>query len=98
MLHLYAALAEKERRLISERTKAALAVRKATGAKLGNPINLGQAGRLGRDALASSADEHAQTLLPVLRAVRGEGGNHLGCHRDRAKRPEGSDPARRRWH
>ena len=30
MLHLYAALAEKERRLISERTKAALAARKAT--------------------------------------------------------------------
>lgn len=29
MLHLYAALAEKERRLISERTKAALAIRKA---------------------------------------------------------------------
>ena len=33
MLHLYAALAEKERRLISERTKAALAVRKASGAQ-----------------------------------------------------------------
>ena len=31
MLHLYAALAEKERRLISERTKAALAIRKASG-------------------------------------------------------------------
>ena len=31
MLHLYAALAEKERRLISERTKSALAVRKASG-------------------------------------------------------------------
>ena len=30
MLHLYAALAEKERRLISERTKAALASRKMT--------------------------------------------------------------------
>ena len=29
MLHLYAALAEKERRLIAERTRAALAVRKA---------------------------------------------------------------------
>jgi hypothetical protein len=28
-----------------------------------NPINLGQAWRLGRDALPSSADEHAQTLL-----------------------------------
>jgi DNA invertase Pin-like site-specific DNA recombinase len=31
MLHLYAALAEKERRLISERTRSALAQRKATG-------------------------------------------------------------------
>ena len=36
MLHLYAALAEKERRLISERTKAALAARRASGTKLGN--------------------------------------------------------------
>jgi len=73
MLHLYAALAEKERRLIAERTKAALAVRKAAGTKLGNPINLGDAGRLGRDALVTSADEHAQNLRPVLRAVRNEG-------------------------
>ena len=31
MLHLYAALAEKERRLISERTKAALSAKKAAG-------------------------------------------------------------------
>src|SRR3954470_21923626 len=31
MLHLYAALAEKERRLIAERTKAALAAKKAMG-------------------------------------------------------------------
>jgi DNA invertase Pin-like site-specific DNA recombinase len=37
MLHLYAALAEKERRLISERTKAALAQRKAQGPRLSNP-------------------------------------------------------------
>ncbi|MBA3518227.1 MAG: recombinase family protein, partial [Rhizobiales bacterium] len=35
MLHLYAALAEKERRLIGERTRSALAGRKAQGAKLG---------------------------------------------------------------
>jgi DNA invertase Pin-like site-specific DNA recombinase len=34
MLHLYAALAEKERRLISERTKAALVAKKAAGAAL----------------------------------------------------------------
>src|SRR5215208_1559381 len=33
MLHLYAALAEKERRLISERTRAASAAKKANGAQ-----------------------------------------------------------------
>ena len=48
MLHLYAALAEKERRLISERTKAALAARKAQGARLGNPRNVREAAALGR--------------------------------------------------
>src|SRR5829696_3472008 len=67
MLHLYAALAEKERRLISERTKAALAVRKASGAKLGNPRNIGYAGNIGRAALMAAADAHAESLLPVLR-------------------------------
>src|SRR6188472_1092287 len=36
MLHLYAALAEKERRLIAERTKAALAAKRAAGARLGS--------------------------------------------------------------
>jgi DNA invertase Pin-like site-specific DNA recombinase len=43
MLHLYAAQAEKERRLIGERTRSALAARKAQGARLGNPRNAGEA-------------------------------------------------------
>src|SRR5262249_39642079 len=65
MLHLYAALAEKERRLISERTKAALAAKKASGAKLGNPRNITVAGAAGRVAQTTAADGFAASLLPI---------------------------------
>jgi DNA invertase Pin-like site-specific DNA recombinase len=72
-------LAEKERRLIAERTKAALAVRKASGARLGNPTNLSAAGNLGRAAAQAAADEHARNLLPLLRALRTEGAITIGA-------------------
>jgi DNA invertase Pin-like site-specific DNA recombinase len=73
MLHLYAALAEKERRLISERTKAALAVRKAQGRRLGNPRNLGEAGATGRSILADNADAFAANVLPTIESLRTAG-------------------------
>ena len=77
MLHLYAAMAENERRLISERTKAALVAKNAAGAALGNPVNLAEAGYLGRVTLIESADDLAHSLAPVLRAVRSEGATTL---------------------
>jgi DNA invertase Pin-like site-specific DNA recombinase len=77
MLHLYAALAEKERRLISERTKAALAAKKASGGKLGNPRNIATAGALGRTAQIAAADRFVASLAPVVLAIRSAGDNTL---------------------
>src|SRR4051812_30098855 len=64
MLHLYAALAEKERRLISERTRAALAAKKQQGASLGNRTNILSAGNVGRQAASKEADKFARGMLP----------------------------------
>jgi len=73
MLHLYAALAEKERRLISERTKAALAAKKQRGEALGNPINIAQAGQAGRRIQMAEADRFAANLLPIIRSIQSAG-------------------------
>lgn len=75
MLHLYAALAEKERALISARTKAALAAKRAeeAGWKPGNPRNLAEAGALGRAANKRAADVFAANTLPLIRQIQASG-------------------------
>jgi DNA invertase Pin-like site-specific DNA recombinase len=73
MLHLYAALAEKERRMISERTKSALAARKSGGAKLGNPTNAGTAAEKGRAVCVSTADRFAETVVPIIQDIQRSG-------------------------
>src|SRR5215212_384369 len=98
MLHLYAALAEKERRLISERTKAALAARKANGGVLGNPRNIAEAGELGRNIQIALADEFTRNVLPVIDALRDAGAETLeaiscGLNRQGIRTARGS-----RWH
>jgi DNA invertase Pin-like site-specific DNA recombinase len=98
MLHLFAALAEKERRLISERTRAALAIRKASGSKLGNQINIREAGESGRASAIAAADEHARSLLPVLRALRGEGTITIGAVTRALNARKIPVPRGTRWH
>lgn len=63
VLHLYASLAEKERRLISERTKAALAVKKASGVILGNRTNLTDAQVRGREARELASVEFSKKMM-----------------------------------
>ncbi len=64
MLHIYAALAEKERRLISRRTKDALAAKKAGGFKLGG-LNAGGI------ASREEALQRAEALRPIFTQLAG---------------------------
>ncbi len=73
MLHLYAAFAQHERAKISERTKQALAVKKAQGAQLGNRTNLAEARAKGLATVKASADVFAANVMPVIRAIQASG-------------------------
>ncbi len=73
MLHLYAALAEKERALISARTAAALSAAKAKGVVLGNRTNLSDAQAKGAASNAGKADAFAAAVLPVVEKIKASG-------------------------
>jgi DNA invertase Pin-like site-specific DNA recombinase len=72
ILHLFAALAEKERAMISARTKAALAAAKARGVKLGGP-KLAQARKAAVATIEAGADNHAANVLPIIREIKRAG-------------------------
>ena len=73
MLHIYAALAEKERRMISERTRAAFAIRKGQGALLGIRTNLAVAQAVGTARTAEGARRFAENVAPVIGQIRASG-------------------------
>jgi DNA invertase Pin-like site-specific DNA recombinase len=76
VLHLYAALAEKERALIAGRTKSALAAAKAKGVKLGNP-NIEAAQEAAVAAVKAEADRAANNVLPIIAEIRKSGATTL---------------------
>jgi hypothetical protein len=93
MLHLYAALAEKERRLTAERTKAALSARKARGVRLGNPINAPAAAALGREDVRGGPFRRQCVVGDPVHP--GDRRQRPREHRCRAERPGHTDRARR---
>jgi len=77
-LGILATLAQHERELISARTKAALAARRARGLPLGTPRDLSahaaRASTLGCASLSARARQRAREIAPALSAAR-----ELGC-------------------
>jgi DNA invertase Pin-like site-specific DNA recombinase len=76
VLHLFAALAEKERALISTRTRQALAAAKARGVALGNP-KLHVARRNAIEAVSAEADRFAANVLPIIKEAQKAGATSL---------------------
>jgi DNA invertase Pin-like site-specific DNA recombinase len=80
-VHILAAVAEHEREMISQRTKAALAAAKARGTKLGNP-NLRAGNRAAAIAAgqvrARQARAKARDIWPFVAAARKAGCKTLG--------------------
>ncbi|HET8638380.1 MAG TPA: recombinase family protein [Acidobacteriaceae bacterium] len=73
MLHVYAALAEEERRKISKRTRDALQAKKAAGAVLGNRTNLAEAREKSGEALRAKADAFARNVRPIIDQIMATG-------------------------
>jgi DNA invertase Pin-like site-specific DNA recombinase len=75
-LHLYAAVAEKERRITSERNKAAIKAVKARSVKLGNPL-IREVRDKGVAALKKGADARAAKILPIIKTIQANGASSL---------------------
>ncbi len=97
ILHLFAALAEKERSMISTRTKAALAAAKARGVKLGSP-KLAKARKSATRALGEMAERHAANVIPVIREIQRVGAESLRDIADALNARGVATPRGGRWH
>jgi DNA invertase Pin-like site-specific DNA recombinase len=97
ILHLFAALAEKERAMIATRTRDALARAKARGVRLGGP-KLAEARKAAVAATEANATRYAANVLPVIREIQRAGATSLHQIADALNARGISTPRGGRWY
>jgi DNA invertase Pin-like site-specific DNA recombinase len=96
-IHILAAVAEHEREMISQRTKAALQAAKARGTQLGSPEPK-KGAAIRAQVLRDKADRFTANVLPVIRELQAQG---ITSHKAlaRALNMRGVETAnQRQWH
>lgn len=71
-VHILAAVAQHEREMISDRTRAALQAAKARGKRLGNP-HVTDAAVMGRAVLKQADAAYAANVVPIIREIQATG-------------------------
>ena len=77
MLHIFAAMAQEERRVISERTRAGLQAARRRGVRLGSVT-------IGRDN-KRAAQERAKALLSILKSMEGQSARAIAAELTNAR-------------
>lgn len=103
-IHILAAVAQRERKLTSDRTKVALAAAKAAGTKLGNPKGAEALRRAGRgtgaavQAVRQNAANRAAEYAETVADVRASGATSLAAIAEELNARGIVTPRGGRWH
>jgi DNA invertase Pin-like site-specific DNA recombinase len=92
MLHVYASMAEQERRMIATRTREALQAAKRRGVKLG------RTGKARAKENKAEANEQALSLVPIIRELRAAGTTTVRALAEELNRREVPTARGGEWH
>jgi DNA invertase Pin-like site-specific DNA recombinase len=100
---MFATFAQREREMISQRTKAALGALKARGVTLGNPTTLEESATRGITQIKAKADYFASRIGPIIKSLRdakNEDGKYLTSNQIAERLNELRIPTQRggTWH
>ena len=96
-VHAYRTWTAEQRARHGGKIKAVLSARKAQGVQLGNPVNLHEAGEIGRETQIARAEAFAAKVLPIVKEIRAGGVTSLNGIAKELNRRGMTAPRGGRW-